>query len=60
MTKSENMQAIVNKVRELEEKKQTFVTFVDLSAFLLLCEAFKVTVFGGAFSHDMTGQWFYI
>ena len=37
MTKTNKIQSLVERVHELEEKGQTFVAFVDVTAFLLLC-----------------------
>ena len=60
MTKTNKIQSLVERVHELEEKGQTFVSFVDVTAFLLLCEAVGILANGGAFSSDMKGQYFYI
>ena len=60
MTKTDKIKSLVERVHELEEKGQTFVSFVDVTAFLLLCEAVGILANGGAFSSDMTGQYFYI
>ena len=60
MTKTNKIQSLVERVYELEENGQTFVAFVDVTAFLLLCEAVGILVNGGAFSSDMKGQYFYI
>ena len=60
MTKTNKIQSLVERVHELEENGQTFVAFVDVTAFLLLCKAVGILVNGGAFSSDMTGQYFYI
>ena len=60
MTKTDRIKSIVERVHELEEKGQTFVAFVDVTAFLLLCKAVGILANGGAFSSDMTGQYFYI
>lgn len=60
MTKTNKIQSIVERVHELEENGQTFVAFVDVTAFLLLCKAVGILVNGDAFSSDMKGQYFYI
>ena len=60
MTKTNKIQSLVDRVRELEEKGQTFVDFVDVTAFLLLCKTVGIFANGGAFSIDMKGQYFYI
>jgi hypothetical protein len=60
MTQTSKLQGIVDRVHELEEKGQTFVAFVDVTTFLLLCQAAGILTYGGAFSSDMTGQYFYI
>lgn len=60
MTKTNRIKSLVERVHELEEKGQTFVAFVDVTAFLLLCKSVGILVNGGAFSSDMTGQYFYI
>ena len=60
MTKTNRIKSLVERVHELEENGQTFVAFVDVTAFLLLCEAVGILANGGAFSSDMTGQYFYI
>lgn len=60
MTRTDKMQAIVAKVHELEEKKITFISFADVTTFLMICETIGVVAFGGAFASDMTGQYFYI
>ena len=60
MTKTNKIQSIVERVHELEEKGQTFVDFVDVAAFLLLCKTVGIFANGGAFSSDMKGQYFYI
>ena len=60
MTKTNRIKSLVERVHELEENGQTFVAFVDITAFLLLCKAVGILVNGGAFSSDMTGQYFYI
>ena len=51
---------VLENVRELEAKKLTFVKFVHLTSFLLVCDTVGLLTFGGAFGDDMTGQWFYI
>ena len=60
MTKTNKIQSLVERVHELEENGQTFIAFVDVTAFLLLCKAVGILASGGAFSSDMTGQYFYI
>ena len=60
MTKTNKIQRLVERVHELEENGQTFVAFVDVTAFLLLCKAVGIFANGGAFSSDMKGQYFYI
>lgn len=60
MTKTNRIKSLVERVNELEENGQTFVAFVDVTAFLLLCKAVGILANGGAFSSDMTGQYFYI
>lgn len=55
-----NNEAIISKVRELENKKVTFVTFDNVTKFLSLCNVLNIVAFGGAFATDMSGQWFYI
>lgn len=60
MTKKNRIKSLVELVHELEENGQTFVTFVDVTAFLLLCKAVGILANGGAFSSDMKGQYFYI
>ena len=60
MTKTNRIKSLVERVHELEENGQTFVAFVDVTSFLLLCKAVGILVNGGAFSSDMTGQYFYI
>lgn len=60
MTKTNRIKSLVERVHELEENGQTFVAFVDVTAFLLLCKAVGIFVNGGAFSSDTTGQYFYI
>ena len=60
MAKTNKIQSLVERVHELEENGQTFVDFVDVTAFLLLCKAVGILANGGAFSSDMTGQYFYI
>ena len=51
---------VLEKVRELQDKKMTFVPFVDVCKFLQVCEILNVVVCGGAFATDMSGQWFYL
>lgn len=51
--------SIIEKVKELEAKGQTFVTFDGVCLFLHLCNVLGVLTFGGAFADDMSGQWFY-
>lgn len=51
--------ATIEKVKELETKGQTFVTFANVLTFLRLCDVLGIVVFGGAFASDMSGQWFY-
>ena len=60
MTNTNKIQSIVERVHELEEKGQTFVDLVDVTAFLLLCKTVGIFANGGAFSSDMKGQYFYI
>ena len=60
MTKTNRIKSLVERVHELEENGQTFVAFVDVTAFLLLCKAVGILANGCAFSSDMTGQYFYI
>lgn len=60
MTKTDKIQSLVERVHELEENGHTFITLVDVTAFLLLCKAVGILANGGAFSSDMTGQYFYI
>ena len=60
MTRIAKIQSLVERVHELEEKCQTFVSFVDVTRFLLLCQAAGILAYGGAFSRDMTGQYFYV
>lgn len=60
MTKTNRIKSLVERVHELEENGQTFVAFVDVTAFLFLCKAVGILANGGAFSSDMTGQYFYI
>lgn len=60
MTKTNRIKSLVERVHELEENGQTFVAFVDVTAFLLLCKAVGILANGGAFSSDMKGQYFYI
>lgn len=60
MTKTNRIKSLVELVHELEENGHTFVAFVDVTAFLLLCKAVGILANGGAFSSDMTGQYFYI
>ena len=60
MTKTNRIKSLVERVHELEENGQTFVAFVDVTAFLLLCKAVGILANGGSFSSDMTGQYFYI
>ena len=60
MTKTNRIKSLVERVHELEENGQTFVAFVDVTAFLLLCKAVGILANGGAFSSEMTGQYFYI
>lgn len=50
---------VIEKVKELEAKGQTFVTFDSVCLFLHLCNVLGVLTFGGAFADDMSGQWFY-
>lgn len=49
----------IEKVKELENNKQTFVGFDMVCQFLRVCEAVGVVACGGAFANDMSGQWFY-
>lgn len=50
---------LISKIKEMEAKGQTFVTFENVCAFLHLCNVLGVVAFGGAFADDMSGQWFY-
>lgn len=50
---------VIEKVKELDAKGQTFVTFDSVCLFLHLCNVLGVISFGGAFADDMSGQWFY-
>ena len=60
MTKTKKIQSLVERVHELEDNGQTFVDFVDVTAFLLLCKAVGILANGCAFFSDMKGQYFYI
>lgn len=50
---------VIEKVKELDAKGQTFVSFENVCLFLHLCNVLGVLTFGGAFADDMSGQWFY-
>lgn len=50
---------VIEKVKELDAKGQTFVRFENVCLFLRLCNVLGVIAFGGAFADDMSGQWFY-
>lgn len=53
------METIKN-VRELNEKKITFVSFDNVVKFLQVCSALGIVCCGGAFDNAMTGRWFYV
>lgn len=59
-SKIKNAKKMLGKVRELEAKGQTFVSFADVCAFELVCRTVGTVACGGAFANDMSGQWFYI
>lgn len=50
---------MVQNFLDIQDGKTTFVKFEDVTKILLMCAAAGITVCGGAFAHDMSGQWFY-
>ena len=52
------METIEN-VKELQTKKQTFVSMKNVIAFLGVCAALGIICYGGAFDSGFSGQWFY-
>ena len=50
---------VVKNFRDVQCGKTTFVRFENVTKFIIVCAAAGITVFGGAFSADMSGQWYY-
>lgn len=50
---------VVSNFKDVQGGKTTFVRFENVTKFLIVCAAEGITVFGGAFAHDMSGQWYY-
>ena len=51
---------VVKNFKDVQGGKTTFVRFENVTNFLIVCAAAGITVWGGAFAHDMSGQWFYV
>ena len=47
---------VVKNFRDVQGGKTTFVRFENVTKFLIACAAAGITVCGGAFAHDMSGQ----
>ena len=50
---------MVQNFLDIQDGKTTFVKFENVTQFLIVCAAEGITVFGGAFAADMSGQWYY-
>ena len=50
---------VVSNFKDVQGGKTTFVRFENVTNFLIVCAAAGITVCGGAFAADMSGQWYY-